>query len=126
MKNKGFTLIELLVVIAIIGILASIAIPQFAEYRQRAFAAAARSDLRNVMTAQEARYIDADAYTADIAALPGFEGVSEGVNLVLGTAAVNGEADQAWNGTSTHPKGTQGNLYCYNSTVDTVLRDSGC
>ena len=36
-NQKGFTLIELMVVISIIGILASISIPNFLEYRNRAF-----------------------------------------------------------------------------------------
>jgi len=61
-SEKGFTLIELMIVVAIIGILAAIAIPQFAEYRIRAFNSSAQADLRNIMTAQEAAYADTQTY----------------------------------------------------------------
>ncbi len=62
--NKGFTLIELMIVVAIIGILAAIAIPQFAAYRQRSFNSAATSDLRNFKTVMEAHYADFQQYLA--------------------------------------------------------------
>ena len=60
--QKGFTLIELMIVVAIIGILAAIAIPQFASYRAKAFDKAAQSDLRNFKTAMEASYADDQNY----------------------------------------------------------------
>jgi type IV pilus assembly protein PilA len=63
-SQKGFTLVELMIVVAIIGILAAIAIPQFAAYRQRAFNSSAQSDLRNFKTAMETDFADNQEYQA--------------------------------------------------------------
>jgi type IV pilus assembly protein PilA len=64
--RKGFTLIELLIVVVIIGILAAIAIPKFANTKSKAYVTAAKSDLRNLVTAEEAFFADSSAYTTVI------------------------------------------------------------
>jgi type IV pilus assembly protein PilA len=50
-NKKGFTLIELMIVIAIIGILAAIAIPNFIEYRNKAFCTKAETDAHSILAA---------------------------------------------------------------------------
>lgn len=123
MKNsqKGFTLIELLVVVAIIGILAAIAIPQFSEYRARGYDARAKTDLRNVATAEEAYFADNEAYRACTQAncaslLPGISALSDGVTL-----AITVPTEDSFTGTSSHSKGTKvaggstPTQFCWNS-----------
>jgi type IV pilus assembly protein PilA len=67
--RKGFTLIELLIVVVIIGILAAIAIPKFANTKSKAYVTAMKSDLRNLVTAEEAFFSDSSKYTATISQL---------------------------------------------------------
>lgn len=114
MRNeKGFTLIELLVVVAIIGILAAIAIPQFAEYRTRAFNSTALSDLRNSITAQEAAFVDNEAYQTCANALacepvlPGFKASKDdaGASVMSAFAHAAGGTGQDFTCNATHSKG---------------------
>ena len=57
-NEKGFTLIELLIVIAIIGILAAIAIPQFSQYKKRAYYSDVEANLHNLYLACKAYWAD--------------------------------------------------------------------
>ena len=82
--RKGFTLIELLIVVVIIGILAAIAIPKFANTKEKAYLASMKSDLRNMATTQEAYFADYNVYVS-----------GTGSNNTGGTAAINGMVPSA-------------------------------
>jgi prepilin-type N-terminal cleavage/methylation domain-containing protein len=88
-NTKGFTLIELLIVVVIIGILAAIAIPQFASTKEKAFDATAKSDVRNAMSAQEAYFADEQTYGPGALATGNFT-TSSGIAISTSAASAGG------------------------------------
>jgi prepilin-type N-terminal cleavage/methylation domain-containing protein len=64
-NRKGFTLIELLIVVVIIGILAAVAIPKFANTKEKAYVASMKSDLKNLVTVEESYFADKSTYGAN-------------------------------------------------------------
>ena len=82
-RNRGFTLIELLIVVVIIGILASIAIPKFSNTKQKAYMATMKSDLRNLVTIEEAYFYDTTTYTTDKSAAGLNFSESSGVTVTI-------------------------------------------
>ncbi len=75
MNKKGFTLIELLVVIAIIGLLSTLAVVALGSARQKARDSKRLSDIKQVQTALELYYTDANSYpTTSVAVALGSTG----------------------------------------------------
>jgi Tfp pilus assembly protein PilE len=86
----------LLIVVVIIGILAAIAIPKFENTKGKANAAALKSDLHNLATAEEAYLFDHGTYTTNRSLLNVTS--SSGVVLEIVTAHSSG-----WSARATHP-----------------------
>jgi len=112
-KSRGFTLIELLIVVVIIGILAALAIPKFANTKQKAYLAQMKSDLRNLATAEEAYFYDWTAYTLNLGALNNFN-ASTGVTLNVLEATPMG-----WSAEAVH-SGTVRSCYLFNGIAAPV------
>jgi prepilin-type N-terminal cleavage/methylation domain-containing protein len=93
--RHGFTLIELLIVVVIIGILAAIAIPKFANTKEKAYIASMKADLRNLVLAEESYYGDNTTYTTS----------ATDVHLVTSagvTVTITGATGAGWSATASH------------------------
>ena len=99
-NDKGFTLIELLVVMGIIGLLATLAIPAFAQYKGRAQDSEAKSHLQHVYRACKGYWLDngsSSGCTAPIA-----KGIAYGY---IQTATINittSGGETTFSGTASH------------------------
>ena len=97
-QTRGFTLIELLIVVVILGILVSIVVPKFANGKERAMVAAMKSDLRNLVSAEEAHFTNALTYYNGVIPDPAFPFTpSQDVSITLSSVTASG-----WAATATH------------------------
>jgi len=100
--RKGFTLIELLIVVVIIGILAAIAIPKFANTKEKAYIASMKSDLRNLVTAQEAYFSDNNSsYASSTTSMGTNYKSSTGVTVTINSNTATGWTASASHGSTT-------------------------
>jgi type IV pilus assembly protein PilE len=65
-RHVGFTLLELLVVIVVLGLLLSIAVPNYSAYVERSRRSDARSALLEIASAQERIYFERNQYTGTV------------------------------------------------------------
>jgi prepilin-type N-terminal cleavage/methylation domain-containing protein len=113
-NKKGFTLIELLIVVVIIGILAAIAIPKFANTKDKAYVAAMKSDLRNLATYEEQYAADNNgAYFAGAITMAApLQGFTPSQNVTVTAVLVVGPP-AGWTATAIH---SQSAKVCNNAT----------
>lgn len=131
--TTGFTLLELIVAIVIVGILAAVAVPQYHATTRRAYEAAAKEDLRNLMTAEEIFRHRNDSYSDGTQATAGAPVLDENGEVLIRTShgvtvTVTAGAD-GFTAVAGHPRAER--WWCVNTAdgpdqIEAVPPDGSC
>lgn len=113
-RLHGFTLIELMITVVIVGILATIAVPSYVSYQQRANRSAAQQAMMNLASQVEQYRLDARNYPDAI-----------GTNAGEIDFTVPPEADDYYNITLTSDNAATPPTYTITATPDTTTIQDG-
>ena len=102
--DRGFSLIEVLVIVVLIGVLAGLAISQYASFRGRGFDSKVAAAVRGVATSEEAYYAQNRVYAANVAAL---DTMATGDVTILITAGNSGSLNSSFRVVGSHPGATR-------------------
>ncbi|MEO6029571.1 MAG: prepilin-type N-terminal cleavage/methylation domain-containing protein [Candidatus Binatia bacterium] len=102
--QRGFSLIEVLVVIVMIGVLAGVAISQFASYRARSFDGKVAATIRGVATSEEAYYAENREYAEQVDALGNIATSDVAIALSPGNS---GDLGTSFKVVGTHPSASR-------------------
>lgn len=102
--QRGFTLIEVLVVIVLVGVLAGLAISQYASYRARSYDGKVAAAVRGIATSEEAYYADNREYADEVATL---RNMAPGDVAIAITAGNSGNLGTSFKIVGSHPAATR-------------------
>ena len=88
-NKKGFTLVELLIVVIIIGILASLAFPNFGKTKENALDKQAISNLKLIQAAEKGHYLEMLAYYPLLGSTSDIANINNNLHLSLTTTNWN-------------------------------------
>ena len=86
-KNKGFTLTEIIIVILIIGVLVTLAVTQYASYKETTLDKEAKANLKLIIAAEKIYKMETSLYYASGTTQPdAITNINTNLRLLLSTA----------------------------------------
>lgn len=116
-SEKGFSLVELLLVVAILGVISSMAISQYKNYKVRALDARAVASLRRLIADQENYFADNEQYANDTSLIVNWASDAQV------TTAIEESDGAYWKGHSYHQAGSV--RYCYQTNSGSAIEKVG-